>query len=205
MRWLLAPYSTMVVVLSEPEGGPRPHLHYAHALLTHPPTLSTTPPRNSYGNAESNNKDDGAGTMECVYFGTWNATRSGWCGGAGLGPFFLADLENGLWGCNETNAVNPLVLPMNSEYAVGMVKGGDTQWGLKAGDAGRGPLVKTWEGPRPPGYQPMNKQGSVLLGIGGDNSDSAVGVWFEGVLTSGYTTDAVDEQLMADIVGAYGK
>ena len=50
-----------------------------------------------YGNAETNNNDDGAGTMECVYFGTWNATRSGWCGGAGTGPWVMADLENGLW------------------------------------------------------------------------------------------------------------
>lgn len=42
------------------------------------------------GNAEADNNDDGAGTMECVYFGTWNATRSGWCGGSGLGPWVMA-------------------------------------------------------------------------------------------------------------------
>ncbi len=158
-----------------------------------------------YGNAESNNLDDGAGTMECVYFGTWDAARSGWCGGAGSGPWVMADLENGLWACNESSTVNPLVVPQTSDFVVGMVKGGPTQWGVKAGDAAKGPLAKTWEGPRPQGgYQPMKKQGSVLLGIGGDNSDSATGVWFEGVLTTGYTTDAVDDLLMQEIVSVYG-
>jgi hypothetical protein len=180
-----------------------------------------------YGNAEANNLDDGAGTMECVYFGTWDAARSGWCGGAGAGPWVMADLEDGLWACNESNAVNPLVVPQTSDFVVGMVKGdsssavatavsasgpghaaasgsGSGLWGIKAGDAAMGPLVKAWEGPRPPHYRPMKKQGSVLLGIGGDNSDSATGVWFEGVLTAGYTTDAVDDQLMREIVSVYG-
>jgi len=101
--------------------------------------------------------------MECVYFGTWDAARSGWCGGAGAGPWVMADLENGLWACNASRAVNPLAAPQTSEFVLGMVKGGVAQWGIKAGDAAKGPLVKTWEGPRPSGYQPMRKQGSVLL------------------------------------------
>merc|ERR1712232_1188660 len=31
-----------------------------------------------YGNAETDNNDDGAGTMEAIYWGSWNAARSGW-------------------------------------------------------------------------------------------------------------------------------
>eukprot|EP01048_Picozoa_sp_COSAG05_P023528 COSAG05_NODE_5136_length_1255_cov_2.293253_2_plen_102_part_01 len=47
-----------------------------------------------YGNAETNNNDDGAGTMECVYFGSWNATRNGgWCGGSGPGPWVMAGMS----------------------------------------------------------------------------------------------------------------
>ena len=39
-----------------------------------------------YGNAETTNDDNGAGTMECVYFGSWNAKlHGGWCGGEGDG------------------------------------------------------------------------------------------------------------------------
>ena len=42
-----------------------------------------------FGNAETNNKDDGRGTMECVYFGFSNASRN-WCGGSGSGPWVMA-------------------------------------------------------------------------------------------------------------------
>jgi len=35
-----------------------------------------------------------------------------------------------------------------------MVKGGSNGFALKSGDATRGLLLKTYEGARPPGYQP---------------------------------------------------
>jgi len=53
-----------------------------------------------------------------------------------------------------------------------------------------------------PGYQPMKKEGSIIMGIGGDNSDSAVGSFFEGVITAGYSTDAADEAVHADVIAA---
>ena len=159
-----------------------------------------------YGNAEVDNHDDGAGTMECVYLGSWNATRDGWCGGTGTGPWVMADLENGLWGCNATYAVNPANVPIRFPYATAMVKGGTDGFGLKGGDATAGALATLWEGPRPRGYQPMKKQGAIILGIGGDNSDGAIGTFFEGCITAGYTTDAADAALQANIVAAgYGK
>ena len=46
-----------------------------------------------YGNAETNNDDDGAGTMEAVYFGNIRV----WGFGSGNGPWIMADLENGLY------------------------------------------------------------------------------------------------------------
>jgi hypothetical protein len=120
-----------------------------------------------YGNAEANNHDDGAGTMEAVYFGTWNATRSGWCGGTGEGPWVFADLEDGLWACATPGVANPRSTPMHADFVTGMVRGGSTSWGIKAGDAAGGPLVTQYEGPRPPGYTMMKKQGAIILGIGG--------------------------------------
>ncbi len=102
--------------------------------------------------------------MECTYYGSWNAARSGWCGGAGdpaLGGWVMADLEDGLWACNASGAVNPRVQPVTSDFVVGMVKGGGGDfWGIKAGDggAGGGPLAELWAGPRPRGYFPMRKQ-----------------------------------------------
>jgi hypothetical protein len=52
----------------------------------------------------------------------------------------------------------------------------------------------------------MKKQGAIILGIGGDNSNSAVGSFFEGCVTAGYPPDATDDAIQANIVAAgYGK
>ncbi len=46
----------------------------------------------------------------------------------------------------------------------------------------------------------------IILGIGGDDSSSAEGVFFEGVMTQGYSSDAIDDLVQADIVAAkYGQ
>jgi hypothetical protein len=138
--------------------------------------------------------------MECVYWG--NAT--GWGRGAGKGPWVMADLENGLWAGN--NKTNPGNTPIIAEYVTAMVKGGSNGFGLKGGDATQGSLTTLYDGPRPEGYQPMKKQGAIILGIGGDNSDKSIGTFFEGVMTSGLSTDAADDAVQANIVAAeYGK
>jgi len=152
-----------------------------------------------YGNAEVNNNDDGAGTMECVYFGT----ATGWGTGQGAGPWVMADLENGLWPGNTRK--NEKNTPIQTEYVTALVKGGTDNFALKANDATKGKLTLMYEGPRPAGYQPMKKQGAIILGIGGDNSNSAIGTFFEGVMTTGYSTDAADDEVQANIVAAgYG-
>ena len=52
----------------------------------------------------------------------------------------------------------------------------------------------------------MNKQGAVILGIGGDNSCSAVGTFYEGVMTANYTADAADAAVQENVVAAgYGR
>jgi hypothetical protein len=63
-----------------------------------------------------------------------------------------------------------------------------------------------WSGQRPTGYATMYKEGSIILGIGGDNSNAAAGSFFEGVMTSGYPTDATEDAVQANIVAAgYGR
>jgi non-reducing end alpha-L-arabinofuranosidase len=87
-----------------------------------------------------------------------------------------------------------------------MVKGGTNGFAIKVGDATTGQLATMYNGPRPNGYQPMKKQGAIVLGIGGDNSWSAIGTFFEGVMTQGYSSDAADAAVQANIVAAgYGK
>jgi hypothetical protein len=46
----------------------------------------------------------------------------------------------------------------------------------------------------------------IILGIGGDNSDSAHGTFYEGCMTSGMASNATDALVQANIVAAgYGK
>ena len=47
-------------------------------------------------------------------------------------------------------------------------------WAIKGADAQTGTLKTYWDGHRAPRYAPMKKQGAIILGIGGDNSDGAV-------------------------------
>lgn len=80
------------------------------------------------------------------------------------------------------------------------------RWVIKGGGAQAGPLKVYWDGPRAPGYSPMKKQGAIILGIGGDNSDFTQGAFYEGVITSGFAPDATDNAVQANIVAAgYGK
>jgi hypothetical protein len=52
----------------------------------------------------------------------------------------------------------------------------------------------------------MKKQGAIILGIGGDNSNGAQGNFFEGCMTSGASSSASDDAVQANIVAAgYGK
>jgi non-reducing end alpha-L-arabinofuranosidase len=158
-----------------------------------------------YGNAETTNNDDGEGTMECIYFG--NCT--GWGKGSGSGPWVMADIENGLWAGNVSpNSNNTSISP---EYLTAMVKGKPHTFAIKAGDATTGALKTMWEGAYPAKgatgkpYDPMKKQGAIILGIGGDNSNSGVGTFFEGCMTNGYASDTTDAAVQANIVAAgYG-
>jgi hypothetical protein len=158
-----------------------------------------------YGNAETTNNDDGEGTMEAIYFG--NCT--GWGKGSGSGPWVMADIENGLWAGNVTP--NNKNTPVTTEYVTAMVKGKSHTLAIKAGDATKGNLTTMWEGAYPAKgatgkpYDPMKKQGAIILGIGGDNSNGGVGTFFEGCMTTGYSSDSVDNAIQANIVAAgYG-
>ena len=143
--------------------------------------------------------------MEAIYFGTWNASRFGWSGGVGKGPWVMADLEDGLWAGSQT-PVNPQNTPVDADFVTAMVKGRAGGFALKGGDAHAGKLGLLYEGPRPRGYETMKKQGAIVLGIGGDNSDGAEGTFYEGLIASGYSSDEADDAVMANIVAAgYGR
>lgn len=79
-------------------------------------------------------------------------------------------------------------------------------WSIKGGNAQAGMLKVYWDGKRAPGYAPMHKQGAIILGIGGDNSDGAVGTFYEGIMTTGYASAVTDDAVQKNIIAAcYGK
>jgi hypothetical protein len=153
-----------------------------------------------YGNAETNNDDNGAGHMEAVYFGNIKV----WGYGTGNGPWIMADLENGLYSGQNAgyNANDPTT---SYRYTTAMVEGESNQWAILGGNAQSGGLSTDFSGPRPAGYNPMRKEGAIILGIGGDNSDGSAGTFYEGVMTSGYPSAATESAVQANIVAAgYG-
>jgi hypothetical protein len=106
--------------------------------------------------------------------------------------------------------------PLNFDFVTAIVLG-DTQdknngkgrFALYGADATSGTLQTMYDGIRPakPGYVPMQKQGSIILGISGDNSDSGAGRFYEGAVATGpVASKAVLDALQATIVAAgYGK
>jgi len=150
-----------------------------------------------YGNAETNNDDNGAGHMEAIYFGTETA----WGRGSGNGPWIMADMENGLFSGSSTglNSGDPTT---NFRFTTAMIEGESNQWAILGGNAQSGSLATDFSGVRPSGYNPMHKEGAIILGIGGDNSKSSAGTFYEGVMTSGYPSSSTEASVQANIVAA---
>ncbi len=157
-----------------------------------------------YGNASTNGRAVGTGTMETVYFGTATA----WGKGAGPGPWIMADMEAGLFsGYNAKENVGSPTIDSWRFVSAFVDGGGGNQWDLRGGNAQQGKLTTFYSGVRPgtPGssaYFPMSKKGGVLLGNGGDNGNGSSGTFYEGVMTTGYPTEATTDAVQANIVAA---
>ena len=166
-----------------------------------------------YGNAETDARDDGNGSVEAVYFGMGVI----WGTGTGPGPWVMADLENGLYAGWE-NAQDRNIstnTSLNFDFVTAILVGdtadknaGKGRFALYGGDATSGDLKTMYDGIRPekPGYVPMQKQGSIILGIAGDNSAGDGGRFYEGVMANGAATKQTLDALQASIVAAgYGR
>lgn len=157
-----------------------------------------------YGNASTNGRAVGTGTMETTYFGTSTV----WGRGSGPGPWIMADMEAGLFSGYDArqNAADPTIDSWRFVTAV-VNAGGGNKWDLRGGDAQKGRLTTFYSGVRPGSktgnaYFPMHKQGAILLGTGGDNGNGSSGTFYEGVMTSGYPSDAATDAVQANIVAA---
>jgi hypothetical protein len=157
-----------------------------------------------YGNAETDSRDDGNGTMETTYYGNAGA----WYHGPTPGPWIMTDQENNLVGCvnAESNNKNCAELPnVTWRFVTAMAKGEPHHWTSLGGDAQKGSLAVMFDGGRVnASYDPMRKQGGILLGNGGDNSVGSQGTFYEGAMTAAGTfpTDATDRKVQDNVVAA---
>jgi hypothetical protein len=157
-----------------------------------------------YGNAEIDSRDDDNGTMETTYFG--NAPW--WYHGTSPGPWVMTDQENNLVGCVNGDGSKLCVnLPTATwRFVTAVAKGEPHHWTSMGGDAQKGVLKVMFDGRRVNAtYDPMRKQGAILLGNGGDNSNGSQGTFYEGAMTASGTfpADATDQQVQANIAAAH--
>ena len=123
---------------------------------------------------------------QAIYFG-----NNHWQGNTGDnttsdGPWVGADLEAGTYfGGGDQTKYNPQSKPLTTPFVSLYLRGGTDGFALKGGDATKGTLATMYDGPRPicaiagtcnrhknatytPSYQPMHKQGAIVLAVGGD-------------------------------------
>ncbi len=156
-----------------------------------------------YGNAEIDSRDDDNGTMETTYYGSAGA----WYHGPPPGPWIMTDQENNLVGCVTPDGSKgcPNLPNITWRFVTGIAKGEPHHWTSMGGDAQKGALAVMFDGPRVNAtYDPMRKQGAILLGNGGDNSVGSQGTFYEGAMTAAGTfpSDATDQQVQANVVAA---
>ncbi|WP_203924206.1 arabinofuranosidase catalytic domain-containing protein [Rugosimonospora africana] len=151
-----------------------------------------------FGNVETDSKDTGEGHMDAV-----NVSYMNGGGASGTGPWVQADLENGVFqGGTSVDLGNH---GNASKFVTALLKNNGTDtFALKGGDSQRGTLSKWYEGPLPSAkYTPMQLEGSIVVGTGGDDSNRGTSSFFEGVMTSGYSSDSADALVQANITAQH--
>jgi hypothetical protein len=169
-----------------------------------------------YGNAEVTCHDDGNGSAEALNFGAGVVWGTGY--GGKPGPWIMADLENGLfagWERGQEKSISTNI-PLKHDFVTGVLlgdtadkNGGKGRFALLGGDATAGTLQVMYDGIRPerPGYVPMTKQGSTILGIAGDGSNTGGGRFYEGAIATGpvATMQTIDALQTAIVAAGYGR
>ena len=157
-----------------------------------------------YGNSETTRTADGPGAMDSINFST-----QCWFGGCtGTGPWVQADLEFGLYsGGSQSWNTNQRAFP--SRFVTATLKNnGTSRFAMKGSNAQSGNLFTLWDGALPNGYNPMKKQGAIVLGSGGDcckpggGANLSAGTFYEGAMVTGYPSDATENAVQANIVAA---
>lgn len=161
----------------------------------------------NYGNVETDSRDDGDGTMESTYFGS----QTLWYHGEGPGPWVMTDQENNLVGCVNPDPRDKFCEGLPSitwRFVTAMADGEPHHWRSMGGDAQQGELYTMFDGPRiqndRSSYDPMRKQGAIVLGNGGDNNNYSAGTFYEGAMTAPdiFPTVETNQAVQANVVAA---
>ena len=130
----------------------------------------------------------------------------------------MTDQENNLVGCvnpSPNDKFCPDLPVITWRFVTATADGEPHHWRTMGGDAQNGDLKIMFDGPRIinqkatrpeliSSYDPMRKQGAILLGNGGDNSNSSQGTFYEGAMTAAGTfpTEETNQKIQANIVAA---
>jgi hypothetical protein len=92
---------------------------------------------------------------------------------------------------------NPGNPTMKVPLAFGVLKTTPSTYAIRVADVQRATdLITAWDGVLP---QTLNNEGGIVLGVGGDNSNSGSGTFFEGAITSGYPSNATDLAVLKNV------
>jgi hypothetical protein len=163
--------------------------------------------------------------MNTLFFGTayWGKGSEVKSPGAPFdGPWFGADIEAGVWmgGSKEGDpgwgdletAKNAPRNPENPslwvKYALGFLKTGTgpNRYALRMADVQTATMVKTAYAGAYPAGRNFDAQGSVVLGVGGDNSNNSWSTFYEGAIVAGFPMDATEDAILQNLKAVgYGK
>lgn len=149
-----------------------------------------------FGNAETVADNTGDAHMDALNIST--VCTAAPCNG--VGPWFQADLENGTFMSGGDPNPSNISMGWDKPFVTGVLRNdGVTNFALDGGSSNDPTLTSLYSGPLPSGYSPMQKEGGIILGIGGDNSNAASGAFFEGAMTTGYVSDATVADIQSNI------
>jgi hypothetical protein len=150
-------------------------------------------------------------TMNTLFFGS-----AFWGNGADPAPWFMADFEAGVWAggskvgdpgwgaLNDPHPKNTNNPSMKVPLALGILKTSPSKYAIRAADTQKATdLTTAYEGAMP---KPMDNQGGIVIGVGGDNSNNSWGTFYEGAIVAGYPTNETDLAVLKNVqAAAYGK
>jgi hypothetical protein len=156
-----------------------------------------------FGNATSNPATEWH-FMDCLCLET-----SYWGKGNGSGPWFGADFENGVWaggskvgdpgwgGLNDAHPANTNNPSLKVLFALGFLRVKSSEYAIRVGDLSTASDLATAYIGAPPAT--VDHRGGIVLGVGGDNSNTSFGTFYEGAMVAGYPTNDIELSVMKNI------